>query len=188
MTAAIDPSLDPEPCMLTTDRICLQCGTTSNADRAVVCRRCGLRFGDEPRRDAQLPSCPTCYVTVDDDGLTASFRNRFQRISLVAHMEEHDTFPAGDDEWLETLRRGDQIAIGRFTAPFDLVRRYLVTGQIDGGRNRTIQHNAVVTAMAQIKRWGVEADVFGDQPAWQEARRQIAAVMERYAQGRRIPS
>jgi hypothetical protein len=42
--------------------------------------------------------------------------------------------------------------------------------------------------MAQIKRWGVEADVFGDQPAWQEARRQIGDVMERYAQGRRIPS
>jgi hypothetical protein len=173
--------------MLTTERICLQCGTTSNADRAVVCRRCGLRFGDEPRRDAQLPSCPICYVTVDDDGLTPSYRNRFQRISLVAHMDEHDAFPPGDDEWLATLRRGDQIAIGRFSAPFDLVRRYLVTGQIDGGRGRSFQHNSVLTAMAQIHRWGRDPDVFGDQPAWQEARAAIALVMDRYAEGRRTP-
>ena len=173
--------------MLATDRICLQCGTTSNKDGAVVCRRCGLRFGDEPRRDAQLPVCPICYVTVDDDGRTPSYRNRLVRISLVAHMEEHDEFPTGDDDWLATLRRGDLIAIGRFTAPFDLVRRYLVPGQIEGGRGRTIQHNAVLTAMAQIHRWGRTPDVFGDQPAWQEARGMIAEVMDRYAQGRRTP-
>jgi len=182
-----DPTVGTGCFMLNTDRICLQCGTTSNGDRAVVCRRCGLRFGDEPRRDAELPTCPICYVTVDDDGLTPSYRNRLQRISLVAHMEEHEAFPPGDDDWLGTLRRGDQIAVGRFSAPFDLVRRYLVTGQIDGGRNRTLQHNAVLTAMSQIKRWGRNPDVFGDQPAWQEARAQIAAVMDRYAQGRRTP-
>ena len=173
--------------MLTSDRICLQCGTTSNTDRAKVCRRCGLAFGAEPRRDAELPRCPTCYVTVDDDGLTRSYRNRLLRISLVAHMEEHEEFPPGDDDWLGTLRRGDQIAIGRFTAPFDLVRRYLVTGQIEAGRGRTIQHNAVLTAMAQIARWGRNPDVFGDQPVWQEARDEIATVMDRYATGRRTP-
>ena len=109
--------------MLTTDRICLQCGTTSNQDRAVVCRRCGLRFGDEPRRDATLPTCPICYLTVGDDGLTPSYRNRLVRISLVQHLDEHDAFPPGDDEWLGSLRRGDQIVVGRFTAPFDVVRR-----------------------------------------------------------------
>jgi len=173
--------------MLTTDRVCLQCGTTSNVDRAIVCRRCGLRFGDEPRRDAVLPVCPICYLTVDDDGLTPSYRNRYQRVSLVVHMEQHEAFPPGDDDWLNTLRRGDQIVIGRFSAPFDLVRRYLVTGQIEAGRGRTIQHNAVLTAMSQIKRWGREPDVFGDQPEWQEARAQLAAVMDRYAAGRRTP-
>ena len=173
--------------MLTTDRICLQCGTTSNTGRAVVCRRCGLRFGDEPRRNAELPTCPICYVTVDDDGLTPSYHNRLKRISLVAHMDEHGEFPPGDDDWLSTLRRGDQIAIGRFAAPFDLVRRYLVTGQISAGRGRTIQHNAVLTAMSQIVRWGKNPDVFGDQPVWQEARAEIATVMERYATGRRTP-
>jgi hypothetical protein len=174
--------------MLATDRICRQCGTASTADRAVVCRRCGLRFGDEPRRDAQLPTCPICYVTVDDDGLTPSLGQRFQRVNLVEHMQEHDAFPPGDDEWLGTLRRGDQMAIGRFTAPFDLVRRYLVTGQIEAGRGRTIQHNAVLTAMAQIKRWGRDPDVFGDQPSWQEARGELAHLMDRYAQGRRMPA
>lgn len=173
--------------MLTTDRICLQCGTTSNTDRAVVCRRCGLRFGDEPRRDAALPVCPICYLTVDDDGLTPSFRNRYQRVSLVVHMEEHEAFPPGDDDWLNTLRRGDQIAIGRFLAPFDLVRRYLVTGQIQAGRGRTFQHNAILTAMSQIQRWGRHPDVFGDQPEWQEARDELATVMDRYAAGRRTP-
>jgi hypothetical protein len=173
--------------MLATERICLQCGTTSNGDRAVVCRRCGLRFGAEPRRDVELPSCPTCYVTVDDDGRTPSYRNRLQRISLVAHMEEHDAYPVGDDDWLATFRRGDQMVVGRFTAPFDLVRRYLVTGQIEAGRGRTIQHNALLTAMSQIKRWGREADVFGDQPAWHEARAALAAMMDRFAEGRRTP-
>ena len=173
--------------MLTTDRICLQCGTTANGDRAVVCRRCGLRFGDEPRRDATLPTCPICYLTVGDDGLTPSYRNRLVRVSLVQHMDEHEAFPPGDDEWLGSLRRGDQIVVGRFTAPFDVVRRYLVTGQIEAGRGRTIQHNAVLTAMSQITRWGRNPDVFGDQPAWVEARAEIAAVMDRYAQGRRTP-
>jgi hypothetical protein len=174
--------------MLATDRICLQCGTTSNADRAVVCRRCGVRFGDEPRADAQLPTCPICYLTVDDDGLTPSFAQRFRRVSLVEHMAEHDAFPPGDDDWLNTLRRGDQIAIGRFTAPFDLVRRYLVTGQIEAGRGRTVQHNAVLTAMSQLRRWGRNPSVFGDQQEWQEARAAIASVMDRYAAGRRMPA
>ena len=166
-------------------QVCLQCGTTTNAGRAIVCRRCGLRFGAEPRRDARLPVCPVCYVTVDDDGRTPSLRNRLVRLDLVAHMDEHAAYPVGDDDWLETLRRGDQIVIGRFTAPFDLVRRYLVTGQVEAGRGRMIMHNAVVSAMAQIRRWGPDAVILGDQPAWQEARRAVADVMERYARGRR---
>lgn len=168
--------------------VCLQCGTTANGPVARVCRRCGLRFGDEPRAEGRLPSCPVCYVTVDDDGRTLSLRDRTRRVHLVAHIEEHDEYPVGDDEWLETLRRGDLIAVGRFTAPFDLVRRYLVTGQVEGGRGRTIMHNAIATAMAQIGRWGRDTEIFGDQPAWREARQAVTELMDRYARGRRAPA
>ena len=86
----------------------------------------------------------------------------------------------GDDEYLESLREGDRIRIGRTYAPFDLVRRYLVTGAIDGGRNRQMVHNAIVTAMAQVGRWGTEGTVDGDQPAWAEARLAVTDLMERY--------
>ena len=48
------------------------------------------------------------------------------------------------------LREHDRIRIGRWSAPFDLVRRYLVTGIVDAGRNRLAQHNSIVTAMTQI--------------------------------------
>ena len=41
-------------------------------------------------------------------------------------MREHDRHPVGDDEWLETLREGDRLRWGRWSAPFDTVRRYLV--------------------------------------------------------------
>lgn len=172
MTLALDP------------RVCLECGTTSNG-RGVVCRRCGLRFGDEPRRTAKLPTCPICYVTTDDDGLIASPAGDGRRMDLVSHMSAHDRHPVGDDEWLESLRRGDRILIGRWTAPFDVVRHYLVTGVVDAGRSRTVQHNAIVTAMSQIRRWGVDAHVLGDQPEWVEARHAVAALMERYHRRRR---
>jgi len=160
--------------------VCLQCGTTSSVVGARVCRRCGLRFGDAPRRDVSLPACPICYASVDDDGRLPSLFRDGRRVDLVAHMEEHDTFPVGDDEWLETLRVGDRIAVGRWTAPFEVVRRYLVTGVVEAGRGRTMQHNALVTAMTQLQRWGSEASIFGDQPAWAEARQAVADLMERY--------
>jgi hypothetical protein len=173
MTLALDPL------------VCLQCGTTANGAGAKVCRRCGLRFGADPPATAKLPTCPICYVTTDDDGRLLSLRGDGRRLDLHSHMEEHDRYPVGDDEWLETLRRGDRIQIGRWTAPFDVVRRYLVTGVVDAGRGRTIQHNAIVTAMAQIKRWGVDAQVFGDQQEWVEARREVGELMERYHRRRR---
>jgi len=160
--------------------VCLQCGTTSTVVGARVCRRCGLRFGDTPRMDATLPSCPVCYATVDDDGRLASLARDGRRLDLVRHIEEHESYPVGDDDWLETLRVGDRIAVGRWTAPFDVVRRYLVTGVVDAGRGRSMQHNALVTAMTQIQRWGREPAVFGDQPEWREARAAVAKVMERY--------
>jgi len=129
---------------------CLQCGTPAPSSAISFCRRCGLPYGAPPRVEAELPSCPTCYATV------------------------------GDDEYLETLRRGDRIVIGRWEAPFDLVRRYLVTGAYDGGRRREYQHSAIVTAMSQLKRWGPGADLFGDQAEWKEAREAVTALMERY--------
>src|SRR5258706_16267792 len=98
-------------------------------------------------------------------------------------MAEHDQFPVGDEDFLESLRAGDLIRIGRWQAPFDLVRRYLVTGAIDGGRRRSYEHSAIVTAMSQIKRWGADAEIFGDQAEWQDARQAVSALMERYQNG-----
>jgi hypothetical protein len=165
---------------------CLQCGTAAPTADITFCRRCGLPFGAEPRSDATLPSCPNCYQTVGDDGRLPSHRSNFGRVDLVTHMEEHDQFPVGDDDLLESMRVGDRIRIGRWEAPFDLVRRYLVTGAIDGGRGRSFQHSAIVTAMAQLGRWGADAEIFGDQQEWREARAVVAELMERYQRSARL--
>jgi hypothetical protein len=165
--------------------VCLQCGMSAPNPSITFCRRCGLPFGAAPRADAALPTCPICYRTVGDDGLLPSNRPNAGRVDLVAHMDEHEQFPVGDDELLESLRQGDRIRIGRWEAPFDLVRRYLVTGALDGGRRRSYQHSAIVTAMAQIGRWGPDAEVFGDQEEWREARRAVTELMDRYQQGQR---
>ena len=105
------------------------------------------------------------------------------RVDMVAHMDEHDQFPVGDDDYLESLRAGDFVRIDRWQAPFDLVRRYLVTGALDGGRRRSYQHSAIVTAMAQIKRWGAEGEIFGDQAEWRDAREAVTRLMDRYQRG-----
>ena len=160
--------------------VCLQCGTAAPSTTMTFCRRCGLPYGAPPRVEAELPSCPTCYATVGDDGRLPSFQPARGRIDLVGHMAEHDDHPVGDDDYLETLRRGDRIVIDRWEAPFDLVRRYLVTGAIDGGRRRDFQHSAIVTAMSQLKRWGPGADLFGDQAEWKLARDAVTTLMERY--------
>jgi len=164
--------------------VCLQCGTRSEQGRGMFCRRCGLPFGQAPGRDVELPSCPICYITVADDGRLPSLERAGIRVDLVRHQGEHDRHPVGDDEWLETLREGDQIRIGRWSAPFETVRRYLVTGQIDAGRNRALAHDAIVTAMTQIRRWGPDGLIQGDQPAWAEARLAVSRVMERYQRRR----
>ena len=164
---------------------CLQCGTPAIRDTATFCRRCGLPYGEPPRADAELPSCPICYLTVDDDGRTSSLNLPGLRVDLAHHMVEHDRHPVGDDEWLETLREGDKLRWGRWSAPFDTVRRYLVTGQVDAGRNRKLAHDMIVTAMTQINRFGENATIFGDQPEWQAARAAVSELMERYAVGRR---
>jgi len=167
--------------------VCLQCGTPSEQGRGTFCRRCGLPFGEAPRPDVELPSCPVCYTTVDHDGRLPSREHSALRVDLVRHQAEHDRHPVGDDEWLESLRLGDQVKIGRWSAPFDTVRRYLVTGQIDAGRNRALAHDAIVTAMTQIRRWGADGVILGDQPAWAEARTAVSLLMERYG-ARRGPT
>jgi hypothetical protein len=82
------------------------------------------------------------------------------------------------------MREGDRIRIGRWEAPFDLVRRYLVTGALDGGRRRSFQHSAIVTAMSQLGRWGSDADILGDQQEWREARQVVSDLMDRYQRTR----
>ena len=64
-------------------------------------------------------------------------------------------------------------------------RRYLVTGIVEGGRRRAFEHDAIVTAMTQLKRFGPNAAIFGDQPEWQAARAAVTELMERYHLRRR---
>jgi hypothetical protein len=164
---------------------CLQCGTPAGSSLGTFCRRCGLPFGERPRGDVELPACPICYRTVDDDGRLASLDHFGLRVDLVRHRAEHDRHPVGDDDWLETLREGDRIRIGRWFASFDVVRRYLVTGQVEAGRGRALAHDAIVNAMTQISRWGPNGIIFGDQPELAAARAEVSNLMERYARGRR---
>lgn len=164
---------------------CLQCGTPAARADATFCRRCGLSYGTPPSAFVELPSCPICYMTVDDDGRLESLDHPGLRVDLVRHQAEHDRHPVGDDEWLETLREGDRLRVDRWSAPFDVVRHYLVTGQVDGGRHRQMAHDALVTAMTQLRRFGPDADILGDQPEWAAARTAVSQLLERYAAGRR---
>ena len=62
-----------------------------------------------------------------------------------------------------------------------MVRRYLVTGAVDAGRRRAMLHDAIVSAMSQIARWGDDASsIVGDQAEWREARAAVSALLERY--------
>jgi hypothetical protein len=126
-----------------------------------------------------------CYRDADPDGRFPSQARPGFRLDVNAHMEEHTRYPVGDDDWLEGLRVGDRIRIGRWTAPYDLVRRYLVTGVVDAGRARLEQHTAVINAMAQVARFGPGAEIAGDQETWREARAAVETVMERYHRGTR---
>jgi hypothetical protein len=160
---------------------CLQCGTPAGRSHANFCRRCGLLYGEPPRADVELPACPICYRAVDDDGRLPSLERHGLRVDLVRHQAEHELHAVGDDEWLESLREGDRIRVGRWSAPFEVVRRYLVTGQVEAGRGRTLAHDAIVDAMTQIRRWGTSGEIFGDQPEWAAARVAVTQLMERYA-------
>jgi hypothetical protein len=166
-----------------TGPVCLQCGMVAAGTSIAFCRRCGLPIGAAPRATATLPMCPVCYAEAGDDGRLPSHDAARGRVDMVAHIAEHDRFPVGDDDYLESLRAGDTIRIDRWQAPFDLVRRYLVTGAMDGGRRRAYQHSAIVNAMAQLKRWGPDAEIFGDQQEWRDARQAVTDLMERYQRG-----
>lgn len=161
---------------------CRQCGRGPSRPEATICARCGIPFGDAPRADAELPTCPVCYTTAPDDGLLPALAGHGGRVPIAEHIAEHERHPVGDDAWLESLRQGDRIRVGRWYAPFDLVRRYLVTGVVDGGRRRTFQHDAVVNAMTQLARWGqgAAASIVGDQADWAEAREAVSDLLERY--------
>jgi hypothetical protein len=164
-------------------RACLQCGVPARSAAAAVCPRCGLAYGAPPPAHVELPTCHVCYRETGDDGLLASFDDPRRRVDLHAHLAEHDRHPVGDDDWLESLREGDRIRIGRWTAPFDLVRRYLVTGVLDAGRRRTFEHDSITTAMGQLARFGQSAAIFGDQPEWAASRAAVSELMERYHRG-----
>jgi hypothetical protein len=164
----------------TADQTCLQCGAVARIAGARLCKRCGLPYGESPPASARLAECPVCYTTSADDGRFPSSHRPGSRVDINTHVDEHERLPVGDDEWLESLREHDRIRIGHWSAPFDLVRRYLVTGIIDAGRNRLAQHNSIVTAMTQIQRWGRDPDVFGDQEEWKAARDAVAELMDRY--------
>ncbi len=164
--------------------VCLQCGTQATGAGATFCRRCGLPYGAPPRR-YMAPTCPICYRDAADDGRYESLLRHGRRLDLVQHMAEHAEAPVGDDEYLESLREGDQIRVERWRAPYDLVRRYLVLGVVDGGHSRRVLHNALLTAMGQVARWGSAPTIVGDQPEWAEARAAVARLMERY---HRVPT
>ena len=162
------------------DLVCLQCGTLASRTGAQICRRCGLRFGEAPPTFARLATCPICYRTTDEDGRIPSLGQPGRRLDINAHVDEHERHPVGDDAWLETLRDHDRIRIGRWSAPYDLVRRYLVTGVVDAGRNRLAQHNSIVMAMTQIQKWGRDPHILGDQEEWHAAREAVEQLMDRY--------
>jgi hypothetical protein len=168
-----------------TSQSCRQCGALQPNGAVTFCRRCGIPYGSAPSVEAHLPSCPICYVTVDDAGLLASLAGSSRRLPIADHLVEHERHPVGDDEWLDTLRVGDRIRVGDGWAPFDLVRRYLVTGLVDAGRGRRLQHDAIIMAMSQVARWGTgDIDVFADQDDWRAARLAVTRLMERYHSNR----
>jgi hypothetical protein len=158
--------------------VCLRCGYASTGP-AAFCRRCGLPFGAAPQVEAGdgPGECPVCYARADRSGL---FPAPGGRTSYERHAYDHEVRPVGDDDWLETLRGGDEITIGRWRAPYDLTRRYLVTGQWDGGAARTYVHNAVILAMVGASRDAAEGKTTAPAP---EPPRRAALGLFRRRQG-----
>ena len=89
----------------TADLTCLQCGAVASFAGAKLCRRCGLPFGEAPPASARLAECPVCYATSGDDGRFPSSARPGTRVDINTHVDEHERFPVGDDEWLEIAAR-----------------------------------------------------------------------------------
>ena len=96
-------------------------------------------------------------------------------LPVCLQMTEHGQAPVGDDEYLEGLREGDRVRVERWTAPYDLVRRFLVLGVVDDGR-----FESLLMAMSQVAPFGPDVVLVGDQLEWAEARAALARLMERY--------
>ena len=106
------PAPSPDRMAIEALPVCLQCGSAAARPGITFCRRCGLPFGDAPRADAELPTCPICYRTAGPDGLLPSPLAPGHRVSLAAHQRDHDRAPVGDDDWLESLREGSACGSG----------------------------------------------------------------------------
>ncbi len=180
MAAADEVTVVAPEVPVTIQIACLSCGTPARSTTSTFCGRCGQPLGAAPPSHVELPVCPVCYTAADDDGRFPSAASAGLRLDIPRHMDEHEQFPVGDENYLESLREGGRIRIGRWMAPYDLVRRYLVTGALDGGRRRQFEHDLIVTAMTQLARFGPDAVILGDQPAWRAAREAVAEVMERF--------
>ena len=165
--------------------VCLRCGTAARRPGVALCGPCGAALGSPSGEAAAPPTCPICYREVDPDGYVASPRAPGQRVRLPDHIEEHDPESVGDDAWLESLRDGDRIRVGQWRAPYDLVRRFLVTGLVSARGSREHEHDAIVTAMTQLARWGPDPPASGDRPEWARARAAVSALLERYHRGPR---
>ena len=100
----------------TADLTCLQCGAVASFAGAKLCRRCGLPFGEAPPASARLAECPVCYATSGDDGRFPSSARPGTRVDINTHVDEHERFPVGDDEWLE-IRCASTTASGSAAGP-----------------------------------------------------------------------
>ena len=138
---------------------CLQCGTVATRAAARMCRRCGIPFGEAPTASARLASCPVCYRDTDADGRLPSLAHPSRRLDINEHIDEHERFPVGDDAWLETMRRVDRIGSAAGRRPSTSSAGTWPPGWSTRGRNRLALHNALVTAMTQVQRWGPGARV-----------------------------
>ena len=165
--------------------VCLQCGTPSEQGRGHSAGDAGCHTASHrgPRSSCQPARSATgAWTTTADSRLW--IRPVCAWIWCATGPSTIGTPSATTNGW-SPCAKGGRIRVGRWTAPFDTVRHYLVTGQIEAGRNRALAHDAIVTAMTQSKRWGTHGDIVGDQPNWKAARAAVTDLMERYAKLRR---
>ena len=111
-------------------------------------------YGDAPRDDAELPTCPICYRTVDDDGRPGSLELPGLRVDLRRTWSSTIVTRSATTSGSKPFVRAISSAGAAGPPPIDTVRRYLVTGQLEAGRNRQLAHDLIVTAMTQLRRWG----------------------------------